>query len=485
MPKGLIVFQFNDRIGMDLRAKYPEDLEVSNQAMMRIYQSHAFEETSGYLSLIFGALNIASYCTGMQTNYFISLLLSREEDPDSYEDAIIDASRHIMMDIDHNRFMDALPSLFYYISIYPTLKDEQKLAMVNSDSAKKIILERLEEDGFALKIDLESWMKEKLDQDYIDIDALLNSLIKLGLVKTSSVKELPSECIFLTSDFFVTRIPPGDLIKLAKKGDIPRPMDAYFLSSVEEYFRTYDDSMKYENLISEIIADTDTYNIINLLRGGPVSRNDLDKHTEDVRDLSEALQKMKSGEIITVLKDKEEAEHYFLKTDIRIERYYPEYLIDLIRRSYNNGTVSKAVLIEHLKHLREAFIDLKGHTALFRVRIPFTVKKIDETIKWITKNKKDLPEPVMRSMDQIYNEVFKKEWKELEAEGPVFQEFEPGHDEFMDILSQVKATHMTKTEIELLRSQLKEMSPENGLKRLTVIGISSEIAEKLIEIAKK
>ncbi|MHA1146173.1 MAG: hypothetical protein ACTSRW_15670, partial [Candidatus Helarchaeota archaeon] len=47
-------------------------------------------------------------------------------------------------------------------------------------------------------------------------------------------------------------------------------------------------------------------------------------------------------------------------TDIRIERFYPEYLIDLIRESYNSGTMANPVLIEHLKHLRDVYIDLKG-----------------------------------------------------------------------------------------------------------------------------
>ncbi len=360
MPIGLLVFTWDDRIGAEIKAKFPKELDVPEATLKQIYSSHFLEESGGFLSLLIGALNVASYYTGTELSYFVSLLLNIDEDPDNYEDAIVDATRFIITNLDYERFKDLLPSIYDRISLYPSFEEEQKLALAYTDEVKRLIINRLVEDGNATKNDLLNWLKEKLSIEYLDIDGILNSLIKLGLIKVASVKGLPSECVFLTSDVFIVRVPPSHIIKQAKGKRLSLSMGSEYLSNVNAYFQRYIPNLDDEKVITDVIADTDTYTILNLLRLSPVTRKGFDKVKKKVKDIDTALKKIWSAGMIQVLKDKSGEEYYFLKTDIRIEKFYPEYMIDVIRNSFNNRTVANPVLLEHLKNLKDIYETQKG-----------------------------------------------------------------------------------------------------------------------------
>ena len=360
MPRGMIVFTFDARVGTEIKTKFPQDLDISSDILMRIYTTHSFEESGGFLSMIIGSLNVASYFTGPETNYYVSLVLTMDEDPDSYEDAMTDAAREIMANLPNDRYLDLVPNIYNRIKLYPTFEEEQKIAVAYADMTKRIIIDRLIEDGSATKTDLLTWIKEKTGLEFIDIDAILNSLVKLGLIKISSVKGLPSESVFLTSDVFITRAPPVAIIKKSQAEAEKSAMARDYLASVKSYFKNYSPTPEDEKIISNIMADTDTYKILNLLRLSVVNRKGLEKLSKQVEDMDGALKKVWSAGLIQVLKDKQGEEFYHLKTDIRIHKFYPGYLVNKIRQSYEQKNIANPVLIEHLKHLRDTYIDLKG-----------------------------------------------------------------------------------------------------------------------------
>ena len=360
MPRGMIVFAFDARVGTEIKTKFPTDLDITSDILMRIYSTHSFEESAGFLSMIIGSLNVASYFTGPETNHYVSLILTMDEDPDSFEDAITDAAREIMANLPNDRYLDLVPNIYNRLKLYPTFEEEQKIAVAYADITKRIIIDRLIEDGSATKTDLLTWIKEKTGLEFIDIDAILNSLVKLGLIKISSVKGLPSESVFLTSDVFITRAPPVAIIKKSQNEATKSPMARDYLASVKSYFKNYTPTPEDEKVISNIMAETDTYKILNLLRLSVVNRKGLDKLSKQIEDMDGALKKVWSAGLIQVLKDKQGEEFYYLKTDIRIEKFYPEYLVNKIRQAYEQKTIANPVLKEHLKHLRDMFIDLKG-----------------------------------------------------------------------------------------------------------------------------
>ena len=62
--------------------------------------------------------------------------------------------------------------------------------------------------------------------------------------------------------------------------------------------------------------------------------------------------------LIRIIRDTKGTEFFFLKNDIRVEKFYPDYLIDVILKLHNNKLSSKPVLIQHLKLLEETFLEI-------------------------------------------------------------------------------------------------------------------------------
>jgi len=358
MPVGLIVFSWNKRIGAEVFAKYPEEFQVSSDTLMRIFSTHAFEESGGFLSMIIGALNIASYYSGPEKGYYVSLFLSLEEDPDLYEDAVLDAANLILSNQDMEQVKPLIPSIYARIAFYPKLTDEQKTATALTDRAKQIILETLDEDGSSTKGELTSLLKDILKLEYIDINAALNSLIKLGLIKVSSVKGLPTEGVFLIGNVFVTRIPPVTAVRRLKQLDLPAEVENDYLTEIKNFFQQYKPSPSDNERILNIIIDPDTYTVLNLLRLAPVTQQGLNKVKNQVKDLNLALKKLWDADLLRILKNKKGEEFYLLKSDIRVQKYFPEYIINTIRTNYNQKTKPSPVLTEHLKLLRDTYLSL-------------------------------------------------------------------------------------------------------------------------------
>ncbi|MHA1248837.1 MAG: hypothetical protein ACTSRP_02480 [Candidatus Helarchaeota archaeon] len=353
---GFFIFKWDSRTGTVLQAKYPDDLTISSDLMMKIYQAHAYEEGGGFISLTLGALNIASYLI-YEEKYYFSLMLNIEEDPDNYEEALIDAAKTVMNDLYQNRYLELLPSIFQRIAIYPKLEYEQKLAMTYLDIEKRYIIERLADEGSSTVSELSGWLKDKTNKRFIDIDSILNSLVKLGLVKVVSVKGLSSDVVFLIGDIFITRIPALTSIVQARKFNLPDKVVNEYLNEVRPFFENYIPTIEDNEIICKALVNPDAYRILKVLRMTPMTARGIEKMKRKVNDLNEAIRILWNAGLIRILKDKQNREYYFLKSDIRVERFFPMYLIDVIRKSYNNRTIANHVLIEHLIILKEEYLN--------------------------------------------------------------------------------------------------------------------------------
>src|SRR5665648_1088162 len=157
------------------------------------------------ISLMVGSLNIASYYTGPEKGYYILLLLNLDDDPDSYEGGLIDVSRIILQNLEDEAYVSLIPSLFQRLSVYPTLNNEQRLAITYQDEIKRMIINRLREEGVVSKSELMVWLKDRYKQGFVDLEGVLIELIKRDLIKETSVKGMPSELLFLTNDVLMLR----------------------------------------------------------------------------------------------------------------------------------------------------------------------------------------------------------------------------------------------------------------------------------------
>ena len=142
MPVGLVVMKWDERVGTEILAKYPEEIIITDKTLMQVYSTHEYSGESGMISLMVGSLNIASYYTGPDKGYYILLLLNIDDDPDAYEGGLIDASRTILQNLDEDAYRQLVPSLFRRISVYPTLNEEQQLAITYQDELKRLIINR-------------------------------------------------------------------------------------------------------------------------------------------------------------------------------------------------------------------------------------------------------------------------------------------------------------------------------------------------------
>jgi hypothetical protein len=74
MPVGLVVMRWDERIGTEILAKYPEEINITDKTLMQVYSTHEYSGESGMISLMVGSLNIASYYTGPEKGYYILVL---------------------------------------------------------------------------------------------------------------------------------------------------------------------------------------------------------------------------------------------------------------------------------------------------------------------------------------------------------------------------------------------------------------------------
>jgi hypothetical protein len=120
MPEGIIVMKYSNKGGIAIQAKYPEEkVELQEKALMHICNIHEFSKEAAIVSMTLDELNIASFYSGSDTDYFIAIKLDSHEDPDDFEENLKDISRIILNNLEDRRYLELLPSLYKKISESP------------------------------------------------------------------------------------------------------------------------------------------------------------------------------------------------------------------------------------------------------------------------------------------------------------------------------------------------------------------------------
>ena len=120
MPDGLIVMKYDDRIGIDIKAKYPKGkTKASDKTLMHMFTLHEFSKEPGIASLTIDNTNFITYYSGSETDYFFILMLNILENPEEYEEILEKISQIILDNLEKKRYLKMLPSLFKQITDYP------------------------------------------------------------------------------------------------------------------------------------------------------------------------------------------------------------------------------------------------------------------------------------------------------------------------------------------------------------------------------
>ncbi len=361
MPVGLVVMKWDERVGTEILAKYPEEIIITDKTLMHIYSTHEYSGESGMISIMVGSLNIASYYTGPEKDYYILLLLNLDDDPDAYESGLADASRVILQNLEDDAYLSMISSLFRKLSAYPTLNSEQQLAMTYQDEIKRMIINRLREEGTVSKSELTVWLKDRYKQGFIDLDSVLIELIKRELIKGTSVKGMPSEVIFLTNDVLMLRVPPVQLLKDPIDRGLPSQLVSDYMTETKKFFQNYRPSEQDNLRLIENIINPQVYETLRLLRTAIVTKNDLEKlKKKGVDDIDDVLKMLWESQMIQVFQDDKNNEYYALLSDFYIDKVFPKYLLNIIKAEYEKKSKADQVLLEYLTVLENSYLNLKS-----------------------------------------------------------------------------------------------------------------------------
>jgi len=361
MPVGLVIMRWDERAGTEVLSKYPEEITLSDKVLMQVTSTHEYSGESGMIGISVGSLNITSYYTGPENGYYILLLLNLDDDPDAYEGGLIDASRMILENLDNDAYLPLIPSLFQRLSVYPTLNTEQRLAFTYQDEVKRMIINRLRDEGVISKSELSIWLKDQYRKGLVDIEPILLDLIKQDLVKEASVKGMPSELIFLINDVTLIRTPPAKLIQDSANRGLPSHLVEDYKTECMKYFQNYHPSEQDEMRILEVIADPQVYTTLQLLRTAIVTRNDLEKlKKKGVDDTDKVLKTLWDAQMIKVFQDTSNNEYYALLSDIYLTSTFPKYILNTIKLDYDNKSKAEQVLIEYINVLENTYLETKS-----------------------------------------------------------------------------------------------------------------------------
>ncbi len=357
MPTGMVIMKWDDRTGVEIVSTFPKEVSIQERTLMQIYAQHEFTGEAGMVSLAAGVINIASYFTGPETMTYILLLLTAEEDPDIYEEGLADMAQQVIKEMETGNLDDLLPLLFQRLSVYPTMKREQKLASVFANDMKRQIFMRIREEVVVAKSELAVWLKDMNRDGFMDVTDLISPLVKEGLVKIGSVKGIATDMLFLTQDLSMMRTPPVELIKDPVDHHLPSSMKESYIQEVRNFFSSYQPTLKDSlQIMKEILLDPECYPVLELLREAMVTRNDLEKlRKKGVENLDRVLKLFWKTQMVSVFQDDKGNEYYCLICDFKIDPFYPHHAIDKIRGQYRNKAQNNSTLLVALDTLREEY----------------------------------------------------------------------------------------------------------------------------------
>jgi hypothetical protein len=360
-PIGLVLMKWNERIGTEILAKYPDETLISEKTCMQVYSTHEYSGEKGTITLSVGPLNIVSYYTGPEQSYYLLLILDLEDDPDLYEGGMADVLRDLLENVEDDSYKKLMPSYFQRLSLYPSFSEEEILALTYQDDAKRMIIENLRDTGIISKSELVIWFKDKYIEKFIDLEATLSDLLKKGFIKQISVKGLLSDLIVLINDIFILRVPPLELLEDPINRGLPTQFITEYKDIVKKFFQSYIPSKEDNLKIVKILSNPQIHLTLRLLRNSIVSRQELEKlKVKGITDPYDVVKTLWDNKLIAVFRDDMKKEYYALISDFYIDLIFPKYLLKVIKTSYDQKSIAKKALIEYLEILEDVYYNLKS-----------------------------------------------------------------------------------------------------------------------------
>ncbi len=357
MINGLIYMKWDERVGVKILETYPEGINLQEDTLMQLYGQHEFTGKEGFTTLASGTINVASYYSGPDFSTYLILVLPFDEDAEVYEEGLVEAGQRLNPHMKKDVLQSLIPGMFQRLTIYPTLTEEQRMGLLYHNQLKRMVLNRLREEVMISKSEIGVWLRDQYTEGIVDVDALVTSLVKTGLVKILSVKGYASDMIYLIRDVMISRIPPADIVKNPTGRHLPPSFKSSYLKDMRSFFENYTIS-EQDNLkmIEDILLEPAHFELLKLLRTAAVTRNDIEKlKKKGLDDPDGALKVFWENKMISVFKDDSGMEYFALSTDLGITKYFPRYLLDLLRKQYKSKSQNPTAIIQGLDLLKEEY----------------------------------------------------------------------------------------------------------------------------------
>jgi len=373
MTKGYVITNWTEDQGLGVQLSYPEDLVVDLDDMMRIFYAHitgAGEAGNVLVRLEKARSNVSSYFTGMESEnqFMINFIMELGEDPEIFGEAVLsEINQNILfylkginqnpansLDITHE-LTDYIKNSLTYLERLKNLTKEQVMAQIYSSEKGRMILEILQEKPYAKK-ELHNLLEEKTGKFIPNIDILLSHFVKTDLVRQDWIEGDSDISLFLLSDFIIIRSPVSKLLEEAKNG-LPNPYVAKkYLELATGYFSYYKPT-KADNLkIASHMINPDIFDYIILFRERSYPINKVPRGPGQTFDqIRSFLATLEADHIVKIIKDESDIEWVFLLTDITAHKFYPEYLIENVRKAVSEDTLKKESAIKQLELLEHIY----------------------------------------------------------------------------------------------------------------------------------
>ena len=373
MPKGIIITEWTEDQGLVAKYNYPEEIETDLDDMMRIFYAHitgAGEAGNVMVRLEKARSNVSSYFTGMESEkpFMINLILELGEEPEMFGETVIqEINTTILEFLDRmgtgvSQDYETVKNLKTYIKgalfLLERLKNltkEQRLAQIYISDKGRTILETLQEKPVSRK-ELQGIVGEKLNKIISNIEITLDPFVKTGLIKQDWVEGDSDISLFLLKDFSFFRSPVTKLIEDAKK-NLPTPtLATKYIEEVTKFFTNYEPTKEDNLKIALNMMNPDKYDYITLFRERAYPLNKIPRGPgESIEQVGGFLKAMVDDNIIILLKDEKDLDWVLLFTDVVAHTFYPEYLIETIRKKSVEGKLDKNIAIKHLDFLEETY----------------------------------------------------------------------------------------------------------------------------------
>ncbi len=386
IPRGIVLVRWDDKIGIVLEGKYP-NISISEDQLLRIFTTHAMGGgEAGFLSMMIEGLNICSYYTGLpeegRDQFYVALILEDTEDPSIYEESLVETIYEIVEQRKKPNFTDILRSYFEKIPKFLSLTDEQRFSFIFKNPTRVLILRKLTE-GAVIKEVLRKWLSDRMGEDVLDLDGLLMPFFKTNILKEFKIPteiSAETECLFLIKDVFFMRVPAKNMIKqFGKKGKVKKAIFSGYRNDVQRFFKKYKLEEKDSKECSIIFSDPDLYSVISVLRQNYQEKEALIKTLNlNPTSLDAKLSALNKIELIKEIKQKDGNDLIYLLNDIAYPTFFPEYMVDAIRRRWGERNISQSLALQHLNLLKGIFQGLSPEVAMFGTRAAMLMKKEED-----------------------------------------------------------------------------------------------------------